>query len=494
MRRLQQDSGNSRHALHRVWSLRNSSRSIFPNAPYTGAISGTVTEAGSGTPISGTYVEIYDSNGWYVTYGTTNSSGVYASNAGLATGDYYLRTYDYSGHINELYDDIQCVSWCTMTDGTPVSVTDGVTTSGIDFALTKGGLISGNITDEDTTNGIQSIEVDIYTASGGYVSYATTDSSGNYITTVGVPTGTYYARTYNANSYLDELYDDMPCLGSCTVTGGTAISVTIGVETTGIDFELTPGGAISGHLEDGITHLPIAFSGLNIHDAGGQYVSWAYTDSSGNYTSYAGLPTGTYFVRTQNGDGYLNELYDNLPCVGTCTVTDGTPVSVTLGATTPGIDFDLLTGGTIEGTVTEEGSSVPLDSGYVRIFDTVGSYLTSAYPDGSGDYETSIGLGTGTYYAATSSFSGYLDELYDDLPCHSGCTFTDGTPISVTAGATTSGIDFGLEQGGFIAGTVTETGSGSGLDTGYVTIYDSSGNWVVDSHPAASGAYLTYKT
>ncbi|MGB5549749.1 MAG: hypothetical protein WBO74_04585, partial [Thermoanaerobaculia bacterium] len=73
MRRLQQDSGNSRHALHRVWSLRNSSRSIFPNAPYTGAISGTVTEAGSGTPISGTYVEIYDSNGWYVTYGTTNS-------------------------------------------------------------------------------------------------------------------------------------------------------------------------------------------------------------------------------------------------------------------------------------------------------------------------------------------------------------------------------------------------------------------------------------
>ncbi|MGB5657857.1 MAG: hypothetical protein WBO54_00105, partial [Thermoanaerobaculia bacterium] len=381
-----------------------------------------------------------------------------------------------------------------MTDGTPVSVTDGVTTSGIDFALTKGGLISGNITDEDTTNGIQSIEVDIYTASGGYVSYATTDSSGNYITTVGVPTGTYYARTYNANSYLDELYDDMPCLGSCTVTGGTAISVTIGVETTGIDFELTPGGAISGHLEDGITHLPIAFSGLNIHDAGGQYVSWAYTDSSGNYTSYAGLPTGTYFVRTQNGDGYLNELYDNLPCVGTCTVTDGTPVSVTLGATTPGIDFDLLTGGTIEGTVTEEGSSVPLDSGYVRIFDTVGSYLTSAYPDGSGDYETSIGLGTGTYYAATSSFSGYLDELYDDLPCHSGCTFTDGTPISVTAGATTSGIDFGLEQGGFIAGTVTETGSGSGLDTGYVTIYDSSGNWVVDSHPAASGAYLTYKT
>lgn len=494
MRRLQQDSGNSRHALHRFWSQRPTAQPILPASPYTGAITGTVTEEGSSTPISGVYVEIYDSNDLYVTYGTANSSGVYSSNAGLATGDYYLRTYNYSGHINELYDNIQCVTWCTMTGGTPVSVTDGVTTSGIDFALTKGGRISGKITDADTTNNIPGIEFDFFTASGGYVGYTMTDGSGNYITTVGVPTGTYYARTYNANSYLDELYDDIPCLGYCTVTDGTAISVTIGVETTGIDFELTPGGAISGHLEDGATHLAIPFSGLNIHDAGGQYVSWAYTDSSGNYTSYAGLPTGTYFVRTQNNDGYLNELYDDLPCIGNCTVTDGTPVGVTLGTTTSGIDFEMLKGGAFAGTVTEEGSPTPLDSGYVRIFDAAGVQLASAYPDSLGDYETTLGLATGTYYAATSSFEGYLDELYDDLPCHGGCTFTDGTPISVAAGATTSGIDFGLEQGGFIAGTVTEDGSGSGLDTGYVTIYDSSGDYLVSEYPVASGAYATSST
>lgn len=493
MRQLQRDSGSSRHALHRLWSRRPTGRPILPDAPYTGVIAGTVTEEGSGTPLEGTWVEIYDSDGVWVTGGTANSSGVYASSLGLASGDYYARAYSYSGHIDELYDDIQCVGWRDPTNGTPISVIDGSTTSGIDFALTKGGLISGNITDEDTTNGIQSLEVDIYTASGGYVSYAITDGSGNYITTTGLPTGTYYARTYNADSYLDEIYDDIPCLGSCTVTAGTAISVTIGVETTGIDFELTPGGAISGHFEDGVTHLPIPFSGLNIHDADGQYVSWAYTDSSGNYTSYAGLPTGTYFVRTQNNDGYLNELYDDLPCIGNCTVTDGTPVSVTLGATTSGIDFEMLKGGAIAGTVTEEGPPTPLDSGYIRIVDAAGVYLASAYPDSLGDYETSLGLATGTYYAATSSFEGYLDELYDDLPCHGGCTFTDGTPISVTAGATTSSIDFGLEQGGLIAGTVTEDGSGSGLDTGYVAIYDSSGDWVIDGYPVANGTYVTYR-
>ncbi|MGB5162492.1 MAG: hypothetical protein WBP10_17220 [Thermoanaerobaculia bacterium] len=494
MRQLQRDSGSSRHALHRLWSQRRTSQPILQAAPYTGAITGSVTEEGSGTPLEGTWVEIYDSNGGWVTGGTTNSSGVYASSVGLASGDYYARAYSYSGHIDELYDDTQCVGWRNPTDGTPISVIDGSTTSGIDFALTKGGLVSGNITDADTMSNLPGISVSIYTASGGYVGNFTTDSSGNYITTTGLPTGTYYARTTNYSSYLDELYDDIPCLGSCTVTDGTPISVTIGIETAGTDFELTLGGAISGHLEDGVTHLPIAFSGLNIHDSGGQYVSWAYTDSSGNYTSYAGLPTGTYFVRTQNNDGYLNELYDDLPCLGNCTVTDGTAISVTLGATTSGIDFDLLTGGAIKGIVTEEGSSAPLDSGYVRVFDDAGAYLSSAYPDAAGVYETSLGLATGTYYAATSSFEGYLDELYDDLPCHGGCTFTDGTPISVTAGATTSGIDFGLEQGGFIAGTVTEDGSGSGLDTGYVTIYDSSGDYLVSVYPVASGAYATSST
>jgi len=131
-------------------------------------------------------------------------------------------------------------------------------------------------------------------------------------------------------------------------------------------------------------------------------------------------------------------------------VTDGTPISVTLGATTSGIDFDLLTGGTIQGTVTEEGSAAPLDSGWVRIFDAGGAYLTSGYPNSSGDYETSLGLATGTYYAATSSFEGYFEELYSEISCAESCTITDGTPITVTLGSTMTGVDFTLGGSIFI--------------------------------------------
>jgi hypothetical protein len=45
--------------------------------------------------------------------------------------------------------------------------------------------------------------------------------------------------------------------------------------------------------------------------------------------------------RTENLGGYADQLYDGLPCPGTCTVTEGTPVGVSAGSTTPNINFVL---------------------------------------------------------------------------------------------------------------------------------------------------------
>lgn len=492
VRRLHRDVSNSRFALQRL-ARRGSAFSVTGvTAPGTGAITGTVTEAGSGTPLSGTYIEIYNSSGSYVEAAFTNGSGVYTSATGLDTGDYYVRTYSESGHIDELYDDIQCVGWCTVTTGTPVGVTDGLTTSGIDFALTPGGRISGTVTEDVGFSGISAVYVDIYDSTGRFVTEGYTDGSGNYLSHSGLPTGNYHARTYNGDGYIDELYDDIQCVGNCDKTSGTPIAVTIGIETTGIDFELAEGGLISGSIEDGSTHLPISSAWVSIYDNSGNYVSTEYPDGAGIYTSQTGLPTGTYYARTNNDDGYLNELYDDILCASDCTETDGTPISVTKGATTSSIDFELVKGGAIEGTVTEEGTGTPLDSGFIRIYNASGDYVASSHPDGAGDYKTSAGLVSGTYYALTRSFEGYLHELYDDLPCYFGCTVTDGTPINVTAGSTTSNIDFALAQGGLIAGTVTEDGTSNGLDEGYVGIYDASGDWTIDTYPEANGDYVTY--
>lgn len=77
------------------------------------------------------------------------------------------------------------------------------------------------------------------------------------------------------------------------------------------------------------------------YDDAGDYLTSSTTDSSGVYSNYNGLVTGSYHVRTWNDLGYINELYDDKPCVGGCTISEGTPITVTLGSTSDGIDLAL---------------------------------------------------------------------------------------------------------------------------------------------------------
>jgi hypothetical protein len=50
----------------------------------------------------------------------------------------------------------------------------------------------------------------------------------------------YFVKTGNSLGYRDQLYSGISCAGGCTVTSGTAISVTSGSAIAGIDFALAP--------------------------------------------------------------------------------------------------------------------------------------------------------------------------------------------------------------------------------------------------------------
>ncbi len=138
-----------------------------------------------------------------------------------------------------------------------------------------------------------------------------TNASGVY-TKNGLPTGTYYVRTSNSLGYIDELYDNLPCAPSCTVTSGAGVSVTAGATTGGINFGLAVGGNITG-----------AVIGCSDGRAAGRRLrlrlqhQWhlygdVTTNASGVYTKTE-LATGTYYVRTSNSLGYIDELYNNMP-------------------------------------------------------------------------------------------------------------------------------------------------------------------------------------
>ena len=454
-----------------------------------GTITGTVTDAATGAPVANLDVRVYTSSGGWAANAMTDNAGVYLA-TGLSTGTYYVGTSNSHPYVDELYSNLPCPGGsCMVTAGTGVSVTAGATTANIDFGLTLGGTIAGTVTDANTAVPLANLDVRVHTAAGGWVANATTDGAGKYVAT-GLSTGTYYVRTSNSFPYVDELYDNLPCPGgSCTVAAGAGVSVTAGAMTANVSFGLTLGGSIAGTVTASGPGTPLPNVLVEAFTTDGNWAGGAATDASGVYT-IIGLATGTYYARTTNSLWYLDELHEDLPCPGgSCTVTTGTGVSVTAGATTANIDFGLTLGGTITGTVTDEATGAPLAGIDVRVEPAAGGSVGGAETNAAGLYIVA-GLVTGTYYVRTSGSLPHIDELYYDLPCPGGnCTVTAGTGVSVTVGATTANIDFGLTLGGAITGTVTDAGTSAPIADVGVQVYTASGGWAGSATTNAAGAY-----
>jgi len=88
------------------------------------------------------------------------------------------------------------------------------------------------------------------------------------------------------------------------------------------------------------------------------------------------------------------------------------------------------TGG-IAGTITQQGTTTRLSGIQVIVFDDTDSWIDEVSTDSQGEYEVS-NLDDGTYFVKTYNYSAYVDELYNNIDCSSGCDVTTGTPIGVT--------------------------------------------------------------
>ena len=350
--------------------------------------------------------------------------------------------------VYSLFNYALCVGDCdvTISGGTLIQVT--TITTGIDFSLDIGGQISGKVTNAAGGAGINQASVRIYNSAGKFVGRMFSDSNGNYITSGLV--GIYYLRTENFAGFIDELFNDLPCtLGSCdqTVTSGTPVTVNGNVVTTGRNFALLAGGRIGGTVTNASGGGGIESVLVQIYDAAGSFVGSATTDASGNYTT-SGMQAGTYYMRSLNSQGFVDELYDNIPCpLDSCnqTVTSGTQIVVNVGATATK-NFVLAAGGRISGTVTNANGGAAIPNVSAWIFNAAGTFLGSTNTNASGTYTTN-GLPTGMYFVRTANSLGFIDQLFNGIPCPSGaCTITSGTGISVTSPATASPISFVLEN------------------------------------------------
>lgn len=447
-----------------------------------GFISGSITDAATGTPLVGVAVDAIDDSGYWVSDTETDALGHYTI-FGLPAGSYFVLADAYYEYIDKLYDNIDCPNGsCDPTTGDAVSVTLGQETSGIDFALDRGGSLSGTVTDAATGVPLENTEIRVYIAPGYFVGSGSSDFLGNYVVG-GLPTGTYFAVSINDLNYIDELFDDIPCPGDCDPTTGTPVPVVVAAETPGINFALDRGGSFSGTITDSLTGAPLWAVQVSAVGANGTSAGYDVTDFLGRYV-IGGLPTGAYFAETRDAPNHQDEIFDNIPCPGSawCDPTVGDAISVTVANNTPGVDFGLRSLGTISGKITDATGTVPL--GFVHVSARSQSPFFEAYThtDVFGNYVIS-GLEVGVYHVRTSNGIGYIDEIYNNIPCPEvgpPCNPFGGDDVSVSLESDTSGIDFALNRGGTIIGRITDAQDGSPLSSYYTEIqaFDSSGNYV----------------
>jgi hypothetical protein len=405
--------------------------SSFNPADANGSISGRVTRDSDGTGISGVSVYAYNSSWSYVKSVATDSSGNYSVTA-LAAGSYYLKTQNSAGFVDEYYNDA-----ASQNAATPVAVSAGTNVSNINFGLDTGGSISGKVTRNADGAGISGIYVYAYNSSWSLVKAAAADSSGNYIIT-GLAAGSYYLKTSNSQGFLDEYYDNMTSQNTAT-----PVAVAIKTSVPNINFGLDTGGSISGRVTRNSDGTGISSVTVAVYNSSWSYVKSGTTDSSGNY-NISGLAAGSYYLKTTNSQGFMDEYYDNVTSKNGATL-----VAVATGTNVPNIGFGLDIGGSISGRVTRDSDGAGISGIYVYLYDSSWISIKSVTTDSSGGY-TIAGLATGSYYLKTGNTQGFLNEYYDNVTSQNAAT-----PVVLTTGSNVPNINFGLDVGRIISGKIT---------------------------------------
>ncbi|MBI3942794.1 MAG: carboxypeptidase regulatory-like domain-containing protein, partial [Chloroflexi bacterium] len=404
--------------------------------PLGGSAQGSVTRIDTGVPITNLNIVAYQMDtSKYVMLAPTDNAGQFQIR-GLAPGRYVLSApTDAQGFINQFYNEAR-----DFGSATGVTITAGAHLTALNFRLQPGGVIAGRVVELGTGTPIPNAPVGVLDWQTQAPFLGQTDTQGNFVVR-GLPTSVYlvYVPTDQRN-YVTIFFDN-----ALFPFNAKPVTVTAGSTVSPINFALPKGGALSGNVKDAVSQAPLAGFKVRAEPVNGTLPFETQTDGAGNYR-FAGLPVGSYRLHVPGATGnYLPQYYN-----GAVGANAATQITVRAGEEQGNLNFALSRGGAITGQVVDISNSQPISGSLVVALDNTGQQAKLVLSDAHGFYELA-GLEPKVYRLwVPSDERNYVQQYYQ------GATdLAQARPVTVTASTIISNVNFGLFQGGGVAGIVT---------------------------------------
>lgn len=416
-------------------------------AAQAASISGIVTDS-AGSRLRDMTVDAYDPAGILVASASTNSQGRYT--LGVQGGSYHVLAFDPAGNFaTRFYVDAP-----SFEDSLTITLAGSESRSGVDFALTRGGIIAGRVT---STSGapLAGVTVAAYNLDGSRRGFTATDGSGIY--SLVLPPGIYGLAAFDeSGQYVTSFFAGQPSLQTATQIAVSAFF------SSQADFSLALAAKISGTLVDATGGASLAGRIVTAYTVAGTPVVSVVSNTAGEFT--LSLPAGVYKLLAEDPVGTYAPGF--FPAANSFERAE--EITVAAGETLRGLTFPLTVSGLLSGSVVEAGTGAPLKmsvaaynmDGTLRALtttDSLGRFLLLLPP---GDYK--LAAYDVLFLFVTQFFRGKNN-------------FSEATPSRVLRGAVTSGVDFMLTRGVQASGRVRDASNGLPLVGISVAAYDGSG-------------------
>lgn len=255
---------------------------------------------------------------------------------------------------------------------------------------------------------------------------------------------------------------------------------------------------IEGTITDAASSDPISGATVVVSDPSiNQEVVSGTTDGLGNYSLIVTLGEGETRDLVIEAAGPVHaparhNFTGNLPCFFRC--GPGGEIPVASGDTITA-DIALDAGAVFSGTITDAATGDPLPNALVEPVDEDSgrgySQRFRGVADTNGDYTTPLATPAGDRFVLAGAAFGdnFAAEAWNDVPCeYRRCPILDTDPLTLAAGEHATGIDFALDPGATISGTlqpddgfrIVRVFNGAGVQLNSIVINSGEADWSFD--------------